>query len=179
MADYLTAQQMCDLYGYGELAAIATPRDLPNVTGALLRATVEGSDVTQWSTEEQAAAIAAVVRLDAVIDEAEEYVNGTLRRAGYTVPLTAPDKLISSLTRKIARHDLHKDNPGEAVRTGYTDSRDLLKEIAAGRFALNQSIDGDSDSSSDNPGEYDIGKTPDDFDRTFTDEQLDRYSRRQ
>lgn len=178
MADYLTARALCDLYGYQEMASVAGPRDMDNVPAELLRATVQGDSVAQWSTEAQAAATAGVARLNSVIDEAEEQVNGTLRRVGYTVPLSAPGNLIQSITRRLARHALHKDAPGEAVRQSYEDALATLKDISKGDLELDVAIDGDLETGESIPGDADIGRESTDYDRTFTADKLANYSRR-
>lgn len=177
MADYATVQALCELYGYTEIAATSAYRDLGVVPPTLLRATVEATDRTEFSTEQQAAADKAVTRIGSVIDEAEEQINATLRTVGLTVPLSAPGPLIRSLASRIARYALHRDKPNETVRQNYEDAMSILESITKGELVLDATIDGDAETGVDEPAAYTFGEDDLDDNRTFSAARLANYAR--
>lgn len=134
---YITLTELLKSPGATELAQVAGPEHMVVVPPDLLVATIAGSDRSAWSSEQQAAADAAVVTITAARDDAGQLIDSYLRTR-YTLPLADDQPVLRRLQRAITRHDLHrhrvdKDHP---ISLAYRDAVRLLEQIAAGRVTL-------------------------------------------
>jgi hypothetical protein len=99
-ADLLAAESDIE-----RLAGLATPTDLPAVSGALLRLAVTGEDLAEWLPGEQQAAEAAVARMLEACANAGELVAGYLS-ARWPAGLDPVPKLVRGCAVSLALEDL-------------------------------------------------------------------------
>ena len=74
-------------------------------------------------------------KLEAAIEVAEEEINAYIGER-YTVPLVAAPKLIKSMTGTLARDELHKTRPSEAVTSAADRVRAQLRDLSRGLMTL-------------------------------------------
>lgn len=137
---YTTHAQLLDFAGALELAQVASDEERRPVDAALLAALLLGGDAGNWPADEVAAGQAAVLRIDAAVQDADALIDGYLAKRGYALPLNPVHRLVGSWSRAIARYLLHKNRLGgdgkDPIERAYRDALRLLGEVAAGRFAL-------------------------------------------
>lgn len=164
---YLTALQLLDRFDARELAQIAVPASMPRIDPALLRAVVEGEDVSEWPADEVAAAQAAQGRVDDAITDAAQEVDGYLAQR-YPLPIEPVPSLLTRVTANIARFNLHDDSATDEIRKRYEDSIRTLKAVANGQMSLG--IDDPSPARGAGPTATKTRR-----DRKFTDDTLADY----
>lgn len=133
---YSTAQKMLDHFGARELAEVGTPHDLTAITADILRDQVSDADMSGYTAGEQAAALACETRITEAIAAADSEIDMSLRSAGYELPLASVPAIIESSSEDIARFDLHKERPTEAITTRYREALKRLDRIATGKLSL-------------------------------------------
>lgn len=84
----------------------------------------------------QAKRIIAATVVEQALDDADGLINGYLKSAGLTVPLSPAPSVLTAKAAAIARYYLYKDKATDKVRTDYEDAVAWLKDVAAGRVAL-------------------------------------------
>ena len=86
-------------------------------------------------TDESQTGTVDAAKLQAAIDDAEEFAEGYLR-ARYDLPLAATPSLLKAIVATLARELLHKTRPTETVTQAADRSRSLLRDISLGRVVL-------------------------------------------
>ncbi len=92
--------------------------------------------------------VAGMIDADVVsraIADAEAEIDGYLKAAGYTVPLSPVPPLLVRVASDITRYRLYEDASPEEVRRRYEDARRLLSDIQAGRITLVDAVSAGSD----------------------------------
>lgn len=133
---YATALELLQRFGDREMAERGAP-DAPEVTGALLRLTVEGGDRSAYSQAEQDAADTALARIEGALDDATKTINSYL--IAYTLPLEQALIDASNLPQingDMARYHLYDDGAPEFVKDRYDAAMKWLRDIAAGKASL-------------------------------------------
>lgn len=137
---YASAQQFAKKYGTDETAQLLQDEEkLLDVD--LLRAALAGAlDPDDWSTEQIAAGVAALERLDDALGEASRTIDGYLL-AQYALPLTVEqiaatplDARCLTLTRCILMDDA--DNRTDLATDDCKAATAWLRDVADGRVQL-------------------------------------------
>lgn len=140
MPAYATLRDLADAAtgGWTELAQRASVD--PAVTGELMQATAEGADRSQWAPEAQAAADAALERLQDALERASRHADTYLFPRYRTVmPLSTDLVQGSSLpgaVATIALKRLYGTSVPEELRRGAQWADDYLRDLAAGKISL-------------------------------------------
>lgn len=126
-------------FGAAELAELAAPEDR-QVTGELLRLTLEGGDRSAYTPEAIAAADAASARLSEVLERAGKRIDSYLAPR-YALPL-APELIASSdlvaACMDIARFMLMEDAATSTVKDRYDRALAWLRDLSTGRASLGE-----------------------------------------
>ena len=142
---YVTLAQLAERPGALDLAALASADHGAVVDGELMDATLRGHTRSTWSAEDQAAADAAVARIQDAVAEADALIDGFLRQRGYTLPLDlapmgAAVAMLSGWSRSITRYLLSKNRVSEEskdpVARDYRTTLKMLQLVAEGKFGL-------------------------------------------
>lgn len=137
---YVTHVDLAESPGALELAQVASAEERRPVDAPLLEALLRGQDTSGWPGDEQAAAHAAVQRIDAAVQDAQALIDGYLAKRGYALPLAPVHRLVTSWARAIARYVLHKNrlvgDGKDPVERAYRDALRLLELVAQGKFSL-------------------------------------------
>lgn len=132
---YLTALELMQRFGPQELAQTATPDDQVVVEAALMRATIEGSSRTGWTSDETAVADLAAAAVATALADAGALIDGYLR-SRYNLPLTAVPLPLKRVAGDAARYYLMDDKATEEVRDRFDALNKLLQQIRDGKFTL-------------------------------------------
>lgn len=140
MTAYATLQQLVDAAtgGWQELAQRATPD--PAVDGALLQATAHADDRTAWSLDAQAAADAALARLQGALEMASRHAD-TYLFPRYRQQMPLPPDLVDgsslpAVTAAIALRRLYGTSVPEELRKGTQWADDYLRDLSKGVVSL-------------------------------------------
>ena len=164
---YATPLQMLERFTALELVQLADDADTALVTGALLKATVTGGDVSGWTAAEQAAAVAAAAVIAARLQDASDLIDGYLQ-SRYVLPLPVVPKILEHYVCDIARHLLYRGNAPDAVTERQSAVMKALEKINSGAVNLGLAI-------SDQPAPAAGGPTAVSPGRVFTRDNLSDY----
>jgi len=124
--------------GWDDLAQRAAPSAM--VDGALLQATVQAADRSAWSAEAQAAADAALLRLQAVLQQASSHADTYMFPRYRAVMPLSPELVAGSalpaVVAAIALKRLHGHLVPEEVRKGCQWADDYLRDVSKGVVSL-------------------------------------------
>lgn len=138
---YATPQDLVEMYGAREMAAISRPDSIrTRVTDDLLQQAVAGDDLSAWSSDEQAAVATCLARIDRVLADAHRTVNSYLVNR-YSLPIPTEevaDSPLRSICGDIARYFLQDDKATGQTRDRYEAAIQWLRDVAAGRAGLLQ-----------------------------------------
>lgn len=115
---------------------------LLSVEAALMAATIAGGDRTSWTSDERAAADAALATVNEYILRADGEINARLSQRGYTLPQSATAfPVLTVWAAAIARYHLARMRDRTNEETGrherdYRDALRALQHIAEGRLSL-------------------------------------------
>lgn len=138
---YASAVAFLARYSLDEIAQRADTSVPPLVDGELLHLAAEGADLTAYSPEERAAAAAALARVNQVLQDADNTINGYL--AGrYQVPVVQAEEVLERIAGQLARYYLYDDGAPEHVEKRHADSLSFLRDVSAGRVQLGTAADG-------------------------------------
>jgi phage gp36-like protein len=137
---YITPALLAEAPGALELAEVSSSDHGAIVDAELMELTLRGGSRTQYSAEQIAIADEALARINQLIVETDEYVDGYLARR-YTLPLAAPvPKVLTVWARAIVRYRLHKnlrdDDRSNPIVRDYRDAVKFLEQVADGKFSL-------------------------------------------
>jgi len=133
---YLTHADLLQSPGATELAQAATADDAPVVPAALMAATLEGSDRSAWAAEQIATADEALARIDRLIADTGELVDGYLG-ARYTLPLLTIPGIVRAWATDVLRYRLHDNLDADApIASRYRDAVAGLSLIRDGKLSL-------------------------------------------
>lgn len=144
---YCTPEQLADANLAEELAQVCTPLGLPQISAALMEATLRGTDRTGTSSEDLASADAALRTIETALNNAGSFIDGYLRSrtrngapAPYTVPLHPVPDQVQVWALWIGRYLVHKNlNSGSAdsqIVRDYKEAVRFLEMVQAGKFSL-------------------------------------------
>lgn len=137
--DYLTLLQLAESPGALELAQVARPSHLVVPSAELMQVALEGGDTTAFDADEVAAAEAAIARLEQLITDASQLMDGYLGRR-YRLPLASTPGILVTWARAIVRYKLHKDRitdeRTDPIARDYRDALKFLAQVADGDFSL-------------------------------------------
>jgi phage gp36-like protein len=137
---YVTHLQLAERPGARELAQVASADHKALVDYGLMDVALRGEDQGAWSADEQAAAAAAIARIDEAVLEADSTIDGFLARRGYTLPLAPVPPVVAGWSRAIARYLLHKGRQSleqnDPIVRDYRDALRLLQLVVDGKFSL-------------------------------------------
>ena len=106
--------------------------------GPLLRATIEGTDRSAWTPDQQAEGDAAVARMQKACDDASNEADGYLGML-YSTPLANPvNPPVISHVLNMARYWLYDDNSVDEVRFRYEQALAWLMKVGEGKVKLNR-----------------------------------------
>lgn len=125
--------------GWVDLAHRASPNNAL-VDGDLLAATVYGTDRSAWSAPAQAAADAAVLRLNSVLQQASSHAD-TYMFPRYRSQMPLPPELVAgsslpAVVAAIAYKRLFGAEVPEDVRKGCQWAEDYLRDVSKGIVSL-------------------------------------------
>ncbi len=136
---YVTLAQLAERPGAQELAQVASTSHETLVDYELMDLTLRGSDRSEYSAEEIAAADEAAARITDAATEAGGVIDGFLARR-YSLPLASVPGLVVAWARAITRYLLHKDRitdeRSDPIARDYRDALKLLGLVADGKFSL-------------------------------------------
>lgn len=140
MTAYATLQQLADAAtgGWQEVAQRATTD--PAVDGALMQATAEAADRDAWTLDAQAAADAALVRLNDALERASRHAD-TYLFPRYRQQMPLPVDLVNgsslpAVVAAIALKRLYGTSVPEELRKGTQWADDYLRDISKGVVSL-------------------------------------------
>lgn len=164
---YASAADMLERFTALELVQLADDPDTALVTGALLKATVAGSDLSAWSASEQAACAAAVTIIEARLQDASDLIDGYLQ-SRYALPLATVPKVLEHYTCDIARHLLYRGNAPDHVGDRQAAVMKALERINSGAVNLGLATSNQPAPSTGGPASISPG-------RVFTSDSLSDY----
>jgi phage gp36-like protein len=136
---YVTPAQLADSPRAQEVAQCATPEDKAIVATDLMDAVLRGTSTAGFLPADVAVANQVLVTVNAMIDEADQLIDGFIGKR-YTLPLTTPPEILGGWARAIVRYKLNKNNITDEktnpIARDYRDAMNLLQLIAAGKFSL-------------------------------------------
>ncbi len=132
---YATASDLLAHSDVEELAQATGPTDKVAIDGDLLRLTVDGGDRSSYSTEAQAAADEALVRINEALATAESEINGYLATR-YTTPLANPPKVLVVQTCRIAFYYAMGSAVTEREGQLYSDALKFVNAVSRGLISL-------------------------------------------
>ena len=136
---YVTLQQLADTIDVVELAQVASPDRVPAVDGVLMELTLRGGDRSEYSADDIANADAAKARIEAMIAEASDLVDGYIG-GRYTLPLANTPGVLVAWARAITRYKLHGNRrsteDSDPIVRDYRDALKGLAQVADGKFSL-------------------------------------------
>lgn len=138
---YASAAQLLARYNAEEIAQRADASVPSLVDGELLSKAAAGEDLSAYSAEEQAAAAAALAKVNRALQDAEQTIN-TYLGGRYQLPLSNAPEVLERIACQIARFVLYDDSATDQVKTLYQDSIKFLESVAAGRVQLGISDSG-------------------------------------
>lgn len=135
---YLTHADLLQSPGATELAQAAADDDA--IVGAdLMAATLAGADRSVWTAKAIAAADAALARIDRLLADVGELIDGHLG-ARYTLPLDPVPGIVRGWATDILRYRLHDDLAADShIAARYRDALRLLDLVRNGKLALGAS----------------------------------------
>ena len=138
---YATSIDLLRRSSITELLEIATPADLDQVDGDLLRATLNGENRYQWLTDEIEVADATLARIEDALVDADETIDAYL--AGrYTLPLSNPARVLTAYDCDLALYRLYGRHEDDGIKRRHTDAIRFLEKVASGVISLGVSDQG-------------------------------------
>lgn len=132
---FASAPQLLARYNAEEIAQRADA-SLPSlVDGELLRLAATDGDLSRYTAEEQAAAAAALAKVDRALQDAEQTIN-TYLGGRYQLPLSHAPEVLERIACQIARFVLYDDGATEQIKTLYQDAIKFLDSVATGKVQL-------------------------------------------
>lgn len=132
---YASAAQLLARYSDEEIAQRADASLPPMVDGKLLSAAASGADLTGYTAEEQAAATAALAKIEHALEDARQTIDSYLG-GRYQLPLTNAPEVLERIACQLARYFLYDDAATEQIATLYKDSIKFLESVATGKVQL-------------------------------------------
>lgn len=136
---YATLQQLCEAYGFGDIAELLCDENAL-ITEALLRDAVAEQDLASYSSEEQTAVLDALIRANQILNRQSVFIDSKLAN-NYHLPLpdSARDNTpVVECCLALARAALADDgdNLSETLTAERKHWRNWLNDLAAGRAVL-------------------------------------------
>ncbi len=144
---YATPSSLARRFGWDELCDLSDRSDDQFVTPALLADTAAGSDVSEYTTAEQAAAVEALATVVQAITDASSEIDSYLASA-VPLPLDDVPAVVETHAAHMARYYLHADGVTEVVRVRYDDAISFLGRVARGTATLGPTAQGEAVTSS-------------------------------
>lgn len=138
---YASAAQLLTRYSAEEIAQRADASLPPVVYGELLSAAATGADLSGYTAEEQAAAQAALARVERALEDARQTIDSYLG-GRYQLPLTQAPEVLERIAGQLARYFLYDDSATEQIANLYKDSIKFLESVASGRVQLGPTTTG-------------------------------------
>lgn len=138
---YASAAQLLARYSAEEIAQRADASVPPVVYGELLSAAANGSDLSGYTAEEQAAATAALARVERALEDARQTIDSYLG-GRYQLPLTQAPEVLERIAGQLTRYFLYDDAATEQIANLYKDSIKFLESVATGRVQLGPTTSG-------------------------------------
>ena len=132
---YASAAQLLARYNAEEIAQRADASVPSVVYGELLTKAANGEDLSGYTAEEQAAAAAALAKVNRALQDADQTIN-TYLGGRYQLPLSNTPQVLERIAGQIARFVLYDDSATEQVVTLYKDSIKFLENVANGKVQL-------------------------------------------
>ena len=136
---YLSLIQLAEVPGALELAQVASDEHQAIVDPELMDLTLRAGDRSAYTVEQIAAADEARARIEQVMSETDQQIDGFLRFR-HPLPLTAVPPLLAVWARSIVRYRLHKNLQGDdrsnPIVRDYRDALRFLADVRDGRFSL-------------------------------------------
>ncbi len=136
---YVSLIQLAEVPGALELAQVASDEHQAIVDAELMDLTLRAGNRSAYSVDAIAAADAAKARIEQVVSETDQQVDGYLRFR-HALPLSPVPGLLAVWARSIVRYRLHKNLDGDdrshPIVRDYRDALRFLAEVRDGRFSL-------------------------------------------
>lgn len=138
---YASAAQLLARYNAEEIAQRSDVSVPALVGGELLVKAVKGEDLSAYTPEEQAAAAAALARIERVLRDAETTINSYLG-SRYQLPVTQAADVLERIASQLARYFLYDDAVTDQVENLYKDSLAFLRDVSVGKVQLGPTSSG-------------------------------------
>lgn len=136
---YVSLIQLAEVPGALELAQVASDEHQAIVDAELMDLTLRGGDRSAYDAGQIAAADVAKARIEQVVSETDQQIDGYLRFR-HALPLVTVPPLLAVWARSIVRYRLHKNLQGDdrsnPVVRDYRDALRFLAEVRDGKFSL-------------------------------------------
>lgn len=132
---YATATQLLERYNADEIAQRADQRIPRLVTGDMLKIAASGGDLSGFTPDEQAAALAALALVERTLHDARQTIDAYVG-SRYQLPLTQAPEVLERIACQLARYGLYDDRATEQIKALRDDSIKFLEQIASGRIQL-------------------------------------------
>lgn len=139
---YASAAQLLMRYSADEIAQRADCSIPSLVYGELLSKAADGEDLSEYSVDEQAAALAALAKVNRKLQDASQTINSYLG-GRYQLPLSNAPEVLERIAAQLARYFLYDDSATEQVANLYKDSIKFLENVANGKVQLGPADNGD------------------------------------
>ncbi|WP_052494010.1 gp436 family protein [Nitrosospira sp. NpAV] len=145
---YATATNLLDQFGAEEIAQRAD-RGMPRmVTAEMLKTAAAAGSLAGYTTDEQAATVAALTLIESKLLDADSTINGYLATR-YTVPLIAVPRLVMVAACDLARYALYDDMATDTVTERNKNVIKQLEAIAKGLISLGVDVSGNRPTAND------------------------------
>ncbi|WP_137971869.1 gp436 family protein [Pseudomonas sp. F(2018)] len=132
---YASAAQLLARYSAEEIAQRADDSVPSLVDGLLLAKAVRGDDLSDYSSEEQAAAAAAQANIERSLLDADSTINGYLA-SRYQTPVVQAADVLERIACQLARYFLYDDAVTDQVKKNHDDSIAFLRDVSRGNVQL-------------------------------------------
>lgn len=133
---YLTHNDLLKSPGATELAQVATADDAPVVPAGLMAATLAGTERSAWTAGQIATADEALARIDQLIADTGELIDGYIGTR-YTLPMVTVPGIVRAWAIDVLRYRLHDDLADDShIASRYRDALKGLGLVRDGKLSL-------------------------------------------
>jgi phage gp36-like protein len=141
MPGYATTADLIGRFGAQELVELTDESEGGLVTAELLKLAAAGSDLDDYTEEEQEAVAACLATLEEALADAGSEIDPYLT-GRYTLPLSSVPRVLLTHACNMTRYHLFADRVTEVVEVRYKAALTFLKDVSAGRASLGLDVEG-------------------------------------
>ena len=132
---YATVNDLIRRFGAAEIAQRSDRAKPRKLTEPLLVDAAAGADLSGYSSEQQAAAAAAIDVLQTALADADDTINAHISPR-FTLPISPVPAILARVACNLARRYLYDDQVTDLIKAAYDDDMKLLCAVRDGKAAL-------------------------------------------